>query len=61
MVGDDIEADVLAAQRHGLTGVLVRTGKYRPETLRNATGAPDQVIDSIADLPGLLIPGDGSD
>ena len=61
MVGDDIEADVLAAQRHGLTGILVRTGKYRPETLRNAPGPPDQVIDSVADLPGLLIPGDGSD
>jgi len=54
MVGDDIQADVLAAQDHGITGVLVRTGKYRPETLRSAPGLPDQVIDSIADLPGLL-------
>jgi HAD superfamily hydrolase (TIGR01458 family) len=27
MVGDDIETDVLAAQRQGLTGVLVKTGK----------------------------------
>jgi len=54
MVGDDIEADVLAAQRHGLTGVLVRTGKYRPETLRGASAPPDHVIDSVADLPGLL-------
>jgi HAD superfamily hydrolase (TIGR01458 family) len=54
MVGDDIEADVLAAQDHGITGVLVRTGKYRPETLRSAPAVPDQVIDSVADLPGLL-------
>ena len=54
MVGDDIEADVLAAQRHGITGVLVRTGKFRPEALQNASADPDQVIDSIADLPGLL-------
>lgn len=54
MVGDDIDADVLGAQRHGLTGVLVRTGKYRPEALRDAPGAPDHVIDSVADLPGLL-------
>jgi HAD superfamily hydrolase (TIGR01458 family) len=54
MAGDDVEADVLGAQRHGLTGVLVRTGKYRPETLRDAPGAPDHVIDSVADLPGLL-------
>jgi HAD superfamily hydrolase (TIGR01458 family) len=58
MVGDDIEADVLAAQRHGLTGVLVRTGKYRPETHRGAPAPPDHVLDSVADLPGLLIPGE---
>jgi HAD superfamily hydrolase (TIGR01450 family) len=30
MVGDDIETDVLAAQRQGLTGALVKTGKYLP-------------------------------
>jgi HAD superfamily hydrolase (TIGR01458 family) len=54
MVGDDIEADVLAAQRAGLTGVLVRTGKYQRETLDRASGRPDHVIDSIADLPDLL-------
>ena len=28
MVGNDIETDVLAAQRQGLAGVLVKTGKY---------------------------------
>jgi HAD superfamily hydrolase (TIGR01458 family) len=56
MVGDDIQADVLAAQDHGLTGVLVRTGKYRPETLSGAPGVPDHVIDSVADLPALLGP-----
>jgi HAD superfamily hydrolase (TIGR01458 family) len=54
MVGDDIEADALAAQRAGLTGVLVRTGKYQRETLERASGRPDHVIDSIADLPDLL-------
>ncbi|WP_413753247.1 HAD-IIA family hydrolase [Streptomyces sp. R-74717] len=54
MVGDDIESDVLAAQYAGLTGVLVRTGKYLPETHRAADGTPDHVIDSFADLPALL-------
>ncbi|MEV5342975.1 HAD-IIA family hydrolase [Streptomyces sp. NPDC052676] len=54
MVGDDIESDVLAAQRAGLTGVLVRTGKYLPETHRAASGEPDHVVDSFADLPALL-------
>jgi HAD superfamily hydrolase (TIGR01458 family) len=54
MVGDDVESDVLAAQRAGVTGVLVRTGKFQPEDLRAADGTPDHVIDSFADLPALL-------
>lgn len=54
MVGDDIESDVLAAQRAGITGVLVKTGKYLPETHASASGAPDHVLDSFADLPALL-------
>ena len=54
MVGDDIESDVLAAQRAGLTGVLVRTGKYLPRTHREASGEPGHVVDSFADLPALL-------
>jgi HAD superfamily hydrolase (TIGR01458 family) len=52
MVGDDIVTDVGAAQVAGLTGVLVRTGKFRPEDLER--GSPDAVIGSIADLPGWL-------
>ncbi|MGP4046565.1 HAD-IIA family hydrolase [Streptomyces sp. 2A115] len=58
MVGDDIESDVLAAQRTGVTGVLVKTGKYLPETHQAATGDPDHVLDSIADLPALLASAD---
>ena len=54
MVGDDIDNDVLAAQRLGITGVLVRTGKYRDSTAHAATAAPDYVLDSVADLPALL-------
>jgi HAD superfamily hydrolase (TIGR01458 family) len=54
MVGDDVETDVLAAQRLGLTGVLVRTGKFRQEVLERAAAEPDVVIDSVADLPALL-------
>ncbi|MCY1560530.1 HAD hydrolase [compost metagenome] len=29
MIGDDVEGDVLGAQRAGLQGCLVQTGKYR--------------------------------
>jgi HAD superfamily hydrolase (TIGR01458 family) len=54
MVGDDIETDVLAAQRCGLTGVLVKTGKYLPSAHRGASGTPDHVLGSFAGLPGLL-------
>ncbi len=54
MIGDDIDNDVLAAQRCGLTGVLVKTGKYQARTHAAAAAAPDHVIDSIADLPRLL-------
>lgn len=54
MVGDDVESDVLAAQRAGLTGVLVRTGKFQQEALEEAGGTPDHVLDSFADVPALL-------
>ena len=50
MVGDDIDTDVRAAQALGLTGVLVRTGKFRATQLDEGT-RPDTVIDSFADLP----------
>jgi HAD superfamily hydrolase (TIGR01458 family) len=54
MVGDDLEADVLPAQAIGMIGVLVRTGKSGEESLVQARGRPDHVIDSVADLPALL-------
>ncbi|UQA92243.1 HAD-IIA family hydrolase [Streptomyces halobius] len=60
MVGDDIESDVLAAQRSGITGVLVKTGKYLPETHEAADGTPDHVLDSFADLPALLERAEGA-
>jgi FMN phosphatase YigB (HAD superfamily) len=50
MVGDDAESDVAGAQRAGLRGIQVRTGKYRPGT----AGAPDAEIESVADLPEVL-------
>ncbi|HUK39114.1 MAG TPA: TIGR01458 family HAD-type hydrolase [Methanomicrobiales archaeon] len=54
MVGDDIETDVGGAQRCGLRGILVRTGKFREERLAAAGIVPDLVIGSVADLPGIL-------
>ncbi len=54
MVGDDLDADVLGAQAVGIHGVLVRTGKFRPEALEHSAQQPDDVVDSFADVPALL-------
>ncbi|MGE2832941.1 HAD-IIA family hydrolase [Mycobacterium sp. SMC-4] len=59
MIGDDLNNDVLAAQVVGMTGVLVRTGKFRQDTLDRWAAdefamQPNHVIDSVADLPELL-------
>ncbi len=59
MVGDDLNIDVLAAQVVGMTGVLVRTGKFRKEVLDRWAAdefamQPNHVIDSVADLPEIL-------
>ena len=50
MIGDDIRGDVQGAQAAGLRGLLVRTGKFRPEDL-DGDIRPDAVLGSIAELP----------
>ena len=54
MVGDDVESDVGGALRAGLAGVLVRTGKCRPEAVAASGVEPTATVDSIADVPALL-------
>jgi HAD superfamily hydrolase (TIGR01458 family) len=54
MVGDDVEADVGGAIDAGLRGILVRTGKYREDLVRDSGIEPTATVDSIADVPGLL-------
>jgi HAD superfamily hydrolase (TIGR01458 family) len=54
MVGDDIEADVDGAQKHGLKTALVRTGKFRPDAVERGTIRPDVILSSIADFPDWL-------
>jgi HAD superfamily hydrolase (TIGR01458 family) len=53
MVGDDLEGDVAGAQRHGLLGILVRTGKFREADLGKGV-RPDRVLDSIAEILSLF-------
>ena len=50
MIGDDIAGDVQGAQRAGIKGVLVRTGKFLPGDLDGEI-KPDAVLGSIAELP----------
>jgi len=54
VVGDDLESDVAGARQSGMTGVAVRTGKYRPQDEDRAQTAADVVLDSVADLPSWL-------
>jgi HAD superfamily hydrolase (TIGR01458 family) len=54
IVGDDIEADVGGGKSCGLRAILVRTGKFRSETLAQAVTRPDAIVDSIVDVPGCL-------
>jgi HAD superfamily hydrolase (TIGR01458 family) len=54
MVGDDVESDIGGAQGAGLAGILVRTGKYRPDSVTASGVTPAATVDSIADVPELL-------
>jgi HAD superfamily hydrolase (TIGR01458 family) len=54
MIGDDVTTDIGGAVANGLSGILVKTGKFRQELLAKAEIPPTKVIDSIADLPSLL-------
>lgn len=51
MVGDDIDSDVGGAQQCGIQGILVRTGKYRQAYTDSSSIVPDDILDSIAQLP----------
>jgi len=52
----DTENDVLAAQRCGLTGVLVHTAKYLPEAAASASGTPDVVPEALPTSPHCSTP-----
>jgi HAD superfamily hydrolase (TIGR01458 family) len=54
MISDDVEADVRGAKLFGMRTVLVRTGKFRPDTLERSDAVPDVVLSSVAQLPEWL-------
>jgi HAD superfamily hydrolase (TIGR01458 family) len=53
VVGDDLAADIGGGHAVGAATVLVRSGKGDPPQ-PGAGAKPDAVVDSVADLPGLL-------
>jgi HAD superfamily hydrolase (TIGR01458 family) len=54
MVTDDLEQDVRGAQLFGMKTLLLRTGKFRPETLERSPTIPDAVLSSIAQVPDWI-------
>lgn len=58
MVGDDLRSDVLGAQRLGLRGVFVLSGKHQLDDLaaagRPAGVRPDAIAPSLADVVAAL-------
>jgi len=58
MVGDDIRTDVMAAQRIGLRGIFVLSGKHDLSDVEAATDgrrtAPDLIADSLLDVVAAL-------
>ena len=54
LVGDDVEADLRGAKMFGMRTALVRTGKFRPDTLEQLDSRPTSSSSSIADLPDWL-------
>jgi ribonucleotide monophosphatase NagD (HAD superfamily) len=57
MVGDDIEGDVGGAQRAGIPGILVRTGRFNPHAFSRSEVEPALVVDDVRDLVRRLAAG----
>ncbi len=55
MVGDDIENDIAGAQRAGMRGILVYTGKHKADSPLLQSIHPDAILPSIADLSAYLL------
>jgi HAD superfamily hydrolase (TIGR01458 family) len=54
LVTDDVVEDVPGARLFGMRTAVVRTGKFRPESLETASVSPDIVVSSLAHFPPLL-------
>ena len=57
VIGDDVESDIGGAQAAGMRGVLVRTGKFREDVLRESGITPDAICADLAEAVRVLSPG----
>ena len=54
MIGDDIITDIGGAYHAGMKGILVRTGKFRSDSVDAAEIKPACIIDSISRIQDVL-------
>ncbi len=55
MVGDDLETDGIGARECGIHTALVKTGKFRPEQIKDDTPALDMILEDVGQLPQKLL------
>ena len=55
MVGDDINSDVGGAQKCGLRGVLVKTGKFTQKIYDTSSICPDFLADNLLHVVNLVL------
>ena len=49
-----LEVGTASIDTAGLAGILVRTGKFRPDELEHSRIQPDAIVSSVAQLPDWL-------
>jgi HAD superfamily hydrolase (TIGR01458 family) len=54
MIGDDIITDIGGAYHAGMKGILVRTGKYRSDSIDTAEIKPACTIDSVSRIQDVI-------
>ena len=54
MIGDDIITDTGGAQKAGMRGILVRTGKFREDAVTRSAVRPDRIIDSLGHIEEIV-------
>lgn len=55
MIGDDLRDDIQGAQAAGIRGILVRTGKYRPQDEEASGERPALIVDDFASAASSIL------